>query len=233
MSNEIKESAWKEKLKSKGFIGLLIGSIVMVVAFYTIGSSTAKGKIDDQSVNYNEIVELISEKESELEEKETDIEELETEIEAKKAEFKEVEANLSDKNKEYEAALTIIKEKESNQDKIEELENEIGSKQDEIKDLNGQIDDKESELASITGEVKKAEGEPKTLSAGFFTVGVDLPEGRYLVTPNDNGNFFVNEGMSVNIMIGNGDFYESEYVFTANEGDSIELTTSATFTPVE
>lgn len=71
--------------------------------------------------------------------------------------------------------------------------------------------------------------------AGVFLAGKDIPPGRYKVEPvNGFGNYFVNGGSKVNIILGRGDdLFLPEYVFELDEGDEIEATLSVKYTLVE
>ncbi|KHE66877.1 hypothetical protein LD39_20465 [Halobacillus sp. BBL2006] len=87
----------------------------------------------------------------------------------------------------------------------------------------------------MSGELQKAEDEPRTLIAGQYFVGKDLPAGRYQVTNIGNGtNFFVYDSggyPTVNTILGE-DFY-GDYVFFTEEGDKIETLGKVKLIPVE
>ncbi|MGW6299670.1 hypothetical protein [Peribacillus butanolivorans] len=163
-----------------------------------------------------------------------EIEDKQTEYTQKELEVNELNTKIEENQKEFEAALAIVEDKEATEKELEKLDGQIKEKKSEVDKINDDIKKKKDELAAITGQIKEKKDAPVTLSAGNFTVGKDIPEGRYKAVPNGGaGNFFVNDGADVNIMIGKGEFYESEYVFDAYEGDEIEITTSVKFIPVE
>ena len=212
----------KQKGKKVGVaIWLTAASVLILLCLsYFIGMNGAKVELENEKAGYDELIAEIDSKEYELEKIQAKIDESDEQFKAKEAEYKE--------------ALKTIEYKNTVESEIGELNKQIESKKGEIGTLEETIKAKNAELASVEGKIKEKKEAPKVLSAGFFTVGKDIPEGRYKVVPNGgSGNFFVNDGMSVNIMIGRGEFYEEEYVFTAYEGDVIELTTSAKFIPVE
>lgn len=181
-----------------------------------------------------------------------DYDELATKVEIKENELAELESKIKDNQESYDEAMKIVKDKESAEKSLDEIESKIEEANSQVKDaeakvktkkenLNGKIKDlendiksKEKKLASLTGQIKEKKSAPITLSAGQFTVGKDIPEGRYkAVTTGGQGNFFVNGGADVNAILGNGGFGEKEYIFNANDGDEIEITTSVKFIPVE
>lgn len=213
-----------EKPKKK-FLGVktilsVVGVIILLGLSYTVGSTSAETEINGERVKYDSLVKKVSNLENERDKINKDI--------------GTAEEQLKTKEKEYDEAMKVISSKEEAQKSLGSINGEIGTKKTEIDSLNKEIEVKKAELAMVTGQIIEKKEEPKTLTAGFFTVGKDIPAGRYKVVPNNgNGNFFVNGGMSVNIMLGRGEFYQQEYVFTANEGDTIELTLSAKFIPVQ
>ncbi|ARI79134.1 hypothetical protein HM131_06125 [Halobacillus mangrovi] len=113
-------------------------------------------------------------------------------------------------------------------DKLTNLENEV-------KALQSQVDEKKKEMDRLTGELKKAKDEPRTLIAGQYVVGKDLPAGRYQVTNiGDGTNFFVYDSSgypTVNTILGE-DFY-GDYVFFTDDGDQIETHGKVKLIPVE
>ncbi|MCM3587348.1 hypothetical protein M3182_16545 [Mesobacillus maritimus] len=221
------EAKKENKIKGKKLWLKVVGVLFALFIVYSIGESAAKVELEEEKVSYDQLVEKIEDKEKEMEEKENEVEKIELDIGSIQNEY--------DKNKaKLEEAMKVVAEKDSVQKEIDKLTLDISQKQEKTKKLDTEIKDKKDELASIQGTIKEKKDAPITLPAGFFTVGKDLPAGRYKAVPNGGGgNFFVNSGMKVNIMLGNGEFYEDEYVFYADEGDEIELTLSAKFIPVE
>jgi hypothetical protein len=115
-----------------------------------------------------------------------------------------LDAELSEGGAKIEADLAIV-------------ENGLKTKQAELDAVN-------EKLASATGQLQKAESQPITLNAGTYTVGQDVPAGRYTVTPVDEGsNFFVygSSGYAdVNTILGS--WGEESYTFYTSAGDSIQ-----------
>ena len=202
-------------------------SVILIAVSWFIGDQSATTKIENEKVTYEEMIQKLDDKEEELQR-------INGDVEVAQSNYESVSADLSKVSDEYKEVQGIIAEKEKVIDEKEKVQAELDELKKKEEKLKKSISDKESELSSITGKVKEAKGQPKILSAGKFIVGKDLPAGRYKVVPNGGmGNFFVNQGMDVNIILGSGDFGESEYVFEAFDGDEIELTTSAKFIPIE
>lgn len=205
----------------------IIVSILLVAASHYIGNKTAVTKIDQEKLTYDEIKQEILEQEEELKG-------IKSDIVVARSNYDAVSRDLKGVSDEYEEVQSIIAEKETFLEEKKKVQGEIDELKKKDENLKKSISDKKSELSSITGKIKEAKGQPKVLSAGKFIVGKDIPAGRYKAVPNGGfGNFFVNQGADVNIILGHGDFGESEYVFEAFDGDEIELTTSAKFIPIE
>ncbi|HLR69286.1 hypothetical protein [Virgibacillus alimentarius] len=216
MTEETRKNRWK----NWNFWFKVGGGIIVAVLLYVIGHKFASIELEEEAMKYEDVKKRVEEKHDQLEETQKKLDNIKNE--------------LRENNQEYEETQEVIANRNSIQDEVDKLAGQVTEKKGEVKELKKEIKDKNKELQSVTGEIKEAKGKPITLSAGKFVVGEDLPANRYKVTPNGNGNFFVNDGVDVNVILGNdGDFYESEYVFEAFEGDKIELTSSATFTPVE
>ncbi|MBT2575358.1 hypothetical protein J7E26_15640 [Bacillus sp. ISL-51] len=205
-------------------IGCVAGLVVLAGGMsvsYSLGNSRASIELDKEKVKYEELTKKISDKKSEL-----------AQLSDKTI---EVNKNLKDKQSEFDNAKEILDSKKENEKKIDDLKNKIKSSKDELKQIKSNIDDKNDELASVEGEVEKAKAAPKTLGAGSFTVGSDLPEGRYKAeAAGESGNFIVHSilgDLKVNTVLGSG--WESEYTFNAEDGDEMELSTSIKFTKID
>lgn len=77
-----------------------------------------------------------------------------------------------------------------------------------------------------------------TLNTGKYKVGTDLPEGRYRITGDGSGNFFVydtNDVPYVNEILGGGGFGVESVTTNLKTGETIEISgiNKATFTPAE
>jgi hypothetical protein len=161
---------------------------------------------------------------------------MEKQLESIKQEHSNKEEELEKVSQEYDEVTGLIKKKESIVDEISELEGALQEKKEEISSLKKKIADKQKELETLKNGIAAKKAEPRYLPAGVFKVGKDLPEGRYKIQPNGaNGNFFVNDGMDANVILGVGadSMYLKEYVMELYDGDTIEATLPTKYTPVE
>ncbi|WP_079478079.1 hypothetical protein [Halobacillus salinus] len=208
--------------------------VVIFVIAYFIGSFRMTALLDDEVLKYDELVAKAESKDKEIQGKERVVEDLQAEIDEMNGKKGQLGEQIESKQSELDEAVSIIESRDSISEEIVKLKDQRKAEDDELSKLKEQVSSKEKELALVTGKIIELQDKPKSLAAGFFTVGTDIPASRYKVTPNGDGNFFVNDGMKVNVMIGrDDDFYLSEYIFYAEEGDVIELTTPATFQPVQ
>lgn len=208
-------------------------ALVLILTAFMIGSYMSTTSLNGEKLKYEEIQAEVEKVEKRLTQKQSEGKDLDKDLERLHEKKEETNEQLKALDKERSEAEALVAEKDTLQADIKKLEESKKSKDSVLDEVLKEIDTKKEELATVTGKIIELKEEPKTLPAGFFTVGKDIPAARYKVTPNGNGNFFVNGGAKVNVMIGSGSFYESEYVFEAVEGDEIELTTSAHFTPVQ
>lgn len=230
----MKKNGQSQFFKRKWFwLNAGICVVVFAIAFF-IGSSQMNALLDGELLKYDELVVKAEDKDKEILEKENSVVSLQGEIDGMNEEKGQLNEQIQSKQKDLEEVMALIDRKDGLNEEIAGLEEQKKTNQEELTKLADQITVKEKELASVTGKIIELKDKPKVLPAGFFTVGQDIPASRYKVTPNGSGNFFVNDGMKVNVMIGKDDsFYLSEYVFYAEDGDLIELTTPATFHPVQ
>ena len=206
--------------KGKMFWVKVVGAIVLLSIFYGIGNSSAKVDLGKEKVNYDKLVNKVDNKKKEI-----------SSIQNK---LNDINKQYNEKQSEFDAAMKVVNNKKSIEEEISKLNDQLYDKKNEIKTLNSNIKEKKDQLASITGAIQEKKDAPKILPAGKFTVGKDIPAGRYKAVPNGGqGNFFVNGGADVNAMLGKGDLFEPEYVFEVVDGDEIEITMSVKFIPVK
>ena len=219
----------KKNLKKKILLYIAGAGILLFIFGASLPSGSAQTvSIDGKKVDYENLVSSIKSKEKELASKED-------EISAAKKNLEDINNQYTEKKDEINAAMEFIENKNKAEEDLKKLQSDIATKKEESKNWDSKIEGKKNELASIQGQIKEKKEAPKVLPAGKFTVGKDIPKGRYKVVPNGgSGNFFVNGGASVNIILGRGDdLFLSEYVFYANEGDEIDMNLSVKFIPVE
>ncbi|GAK00154.1 hypothetical protein [Geomicrobium sp. JCM 19055] len=229
-------------MKNRGMwwiLGVSGGVVLLVfVAFisHMIGTNQARATLDARKFTLEEIEIEIAQSSTSLTEVNEELSSIQNSHEEQATLLQQLEHDISDHSEEFEEMTTLISERDDVMLEIETLNNEIDDKEESLTRVIDDIETAEIELEKLTtGIVTKAE-EPRVLSAGYFTVGQDLPPGRYKVEPNaGSGNYFVNSGSKSNIILGSGDdsFYTSEYIVFLNDGDEIEQTLSVRYTPVE
>ncbi|MGM0777964.1 MAG: hypothetical protein ACQEXE_16515 [Bacillota bacterium] len=224
---ESKYDSGRKIFKRVWFWIALAGVVILCGVFYFIGSHTAKAELNGKKVSLEEFV-------KEIEAREVLLGELKNKTESWTKEVADIQKELQEAEKEKNEALTIIENKSRTEEEMKELQKQVEKSNTELSDLTEEIKAKKAELAAAEGKIIEKKQEPKILPAGYFTVGKDLPAGRYKVVAQSGfGNFFVNSGSTVNIILGDAEIGVMEYVFYADEGDEIELTLAAKFIPVE
>ncbi|EZH64807.1 hypothetical protein DH09_20030 [Bacillaceae bacterium JMAK1] len=229
-------------MKNRGIwwiIGVSGGVVLLIfVAFisHTIGKNQASAVLDERTFKLEEIEIEIAQSSTSLTQVNEELSDVQTTHEEQATLLQQLENDISEHSDEFEEMTTLISERDDVLLEIETLTNEIEDNEATLARVIDDIETSEIELEKLTnGIVTKAE-EPRVLSAGYFTVGQDLPSGRYKVEPNaGSGNYFVNSGSKSNIILGSGDdsFYTSEYIVFLNDGDEIEQTLSVRYTLVE
>ncbi|ANX10970.1 hypothetical protein ABE41_003045 [Fictibacillus arsenicus] len=220
-----------KKLKKEWIYFGAITFVLVLVSLYCAhawGYNKASILLDDKKITAYEINE-------EIESLKNDLAVIEEKVADAGEEQSNKQAELSQMNSEYEEVTSIINQRDDVQKDYDSLLQQVEEKDEEIKALNQHISDKQKELDKITKGIVIKKKEPRVLVAGVFIAGKDIPPGRYKVEPNrGSGNYFVNGGAKVNIILGKGDdFYLPEYVFELDEGDEIEATLSVKYILVE
>jgi hypothetical protein len=220
-----------KKLRKEWIYFGTITLVLVLVSWYcahALGYNKASILLDDKKITADEI-------NDEIESLKNDLSAIEVEVAEAEEEQSNKQAELSQMNSEFEEVTSIINQRDDVQKEYDTLSKHVEDKNGEIKALTQQISDKQKELDIITKGIIVKKKEPRVLVAGVFIAGKDIPAGRYKVEPNrGSGNYFVNGGAKVNIILGKGDdFYLPEYVFELDEGDEIEATLSVKYTLVE
>lgn len=219
-----------KKLKSKKVL-YIIGVIVLIaivgVGAYFIGTKSATATIENEVYSLDNI-----RIKQEGEQKELD--NLIVESENKETEISGLQSDLSALNTELKEAQELISTKETIEKEIAQLKTDKESKDSELKIINENIATQNTELERLEHTVIALKKEPREIPAGQFVVGTDLEPGRYRIEPvSGQGNYFVNGGGDVNIILGNSEWDLSEYVLDLNDGDSIDQTLPVKYTAVE
>ncbi|MBH0154738.1 hypothetical protein IHV10_00095 [Fictibacillus sp. 5RED26] len=223
---------WELSMLKKKWVYFSLMALVLVAitAFssHAIGYNKASVLLKDKKVVAGEIDGEIKEWKKELESIEENVEAMEEEESSKQADLEGLQIR-------FDEVTEMVGQKEAIQKEVDELGTQVNAKKDELKKLSGEIANKQNELDTLNNGILIKKKEPRTLVAGVFIVGKDIAPGRYKVEPvNGFGNYFVNGGSKVNIILGRGDdLFLPEYVFELDEGDEIEATLSVRYTLVE
>lgn len=127
----------------------------------------------------------------------------------------------NDINVKYKAILNsenykVFLEIEDKQVLISSMEQEISNTETEIQMLNAKI-------AELEGKYEQKLSEPISFSAGQYECGVHFEPGRYRIY-GGSSNFFVNNGLDLNIILGNDPSWGQvpEYIYNFKRGDEVE-----------
>lgn len=214
----------KSWLKSKWFWGI-VGPIILLIIIgnasyssgYNDGKEAVKGKVDGNLVTYNKLESLTK---------------------SEKANYDKLKSNYDKLNSDYTSKSTEFDKALALSNKTDELKQQISDSEDKLNSLKSDIKGKEGKLSSLTGQIVKAKGSPKTLGAGQYVVGKDIPAGRYKAHALGRGsNFFVYDSdgsPSVNTILGNaGGIGSGDYTFFCDDGNIIETDESVQLIPVK
>lgn len=210
-AKKIKMFTIKEKVISGAFVFvvLLLGCII---AF----SQGKVAKIDSAAVLYEK--DVLLEQNKEYKQKQKELSDLELEV-------KKIDDELADQQELLNTFNDYKTNKENKDAELVQLDNSIAEKTNSLTSLDTQVQEKQNELDKLTGAITKAKSE-KILTAGVYTVGVDVEIGTYDVQlVSGKGNFFVRGSTYVNEIFGKGfDMYIQEYKnMTISYGDEIEV----------
>lgn len=203
--------------KYKNITVLIVGVILIIIAFFTGFNCKLNNAIIEGTALKNEKYEKLT----------LDIEKLEKELNQNKVTLSE-QATLISEFEEYK------KNKALKIDEIKELDNQITEKQNTVSSLDTDINAKQTELNFLKAEIQTAGEAPKVLGAGEYTVGLDIPPGRYVVTGKSNFVVHSSTGsLKVNTILGGGKWGQESYTCQLNDGDILKLSSKDTFTPVK
>lgn len=193
--------------KIKKIAIFVVSAIVILIIGSSIGSSGAKTTLDGEKVTASQLEKKISHDKS----------------------------KLKDLNNELGNAQNTISQAKDAQNQLDDTNSKLSDAKSNLDNVNSQLSDKQKQLDLLTGQIAKAAGSPKTLRAGRWTVGKDIPEGRYTVTPIGEGSNFVtyttDGSPDVNTILGSSG--EPSYTFDCTEGQVIETEAPVKLTPVQ
>ena len=214
-----------EKLKqfsAPEIIGIFVAIFLIGSCAYMAGQNSKVDKLAVETVSQRKI-----ESDSELQSKKTELADINGQIEQVKGELSSQQDVLNEFN-DYKA------NKEAKEGEIVQLDNDIQAKSNGVAKLAAEIQEKSSELDQLKNAIQRTGEEPKVLPAGEYTVGYDIDAGRYIVT--GRSNFVVHSAtgrLKVNTILGGGSYGEESYTCTLETGDSLELSSKDTFTPIK
>ncbi|MGG0188255.1 hypothetical protein [Bacillus rhizoplanae] len=213
-------------LKSKK-LWASVAVVVGLVGSYSIGANGAKVAIDKEKVTYDEAQKKVEEKENEL---------IYTKSKVKEG-IEAEQKKLDDKKEEVTETLALVDNKNQLKTEVDNLGKDVEAKKGEIGKLDSDIQSKQGELQQLTDGVKAKKEEPKTLGAGEWVVGTDVPAGRYKATATGRGSNFVVYNSSgrpiVNTILGSSSVGVGDYVFSCSNGDKIKTQEAVKLIPVE
>lgn len=173
-----------------------------------------------------------------------DLAEAEGEIERLEESLRDLESQKNILQSEYDAWKAATQDWVDMKEEEKAAEKEKVKKTTELTVLSQKIADKEKELSEVQAQIDAAKGElikeygkPLSFPAGYFYAGKDFPAGRYKIY-DGTSNFFVHSKDGehrVNIILDEKDTdgYVTEFVYTFEDGDEIEASSSFKLIAIE
>lgn len=216
---------------NKKNLGLIFGGIILIgiliFASFTLGKSQAQLQLDKTIVGIKEARSKKESVEHDIAKSEETLDSLKKDADTKREELTKLDVELTEAKKIIDTKSTLIND-------MTTLENDIKTKKETISDLDSSINDKNKQIEKLKSGIITLKKEPRDLPAGKFKVGSDIDAGRYKVTPNGgSGNFFINDGIGANIMLGKGEYFVDEYITTLKEGDDINQSVPVRYELIE
>lgn len=224
-------------------VGYVVGALVIFFIGSAVGTSGAKTMIDDKKVSMEQLEKKMDELTDKkmalsndinsLTKEKDEVQKLINSKDKVKSELADMEAKLKDTKGTLDQELKDGRK--DIEEKLKKAKDELADAQARVKEVQAEINSKKKELASVTGQVKKAKGQPKVLQAGTYTVGKDIPEGRYKATPVGQGSNFVtfDDGGTPDVNTILGSYGQPSYTFEVYDGYSIQTEATVKLTPVE
>ena len=150
------------------------------------------------------------------------------------SQYSSLENKLKENQNELEKSKEQIQELQQ-EEKQNEINNNIKTLENKVTELTTQKQDLENQISRLNQDVIRIKGQPKSYPAGHLIAGEDLPIGKYKIY-GGSSNFVVHSAtgsLQVNIILGNGQYKVSEYIYTFKEGDNIKANSSFKLVEVE
>lgn len=217
------------KLSKKAFLITILSSVAVVIAIFYIaffvGQSNATTELNGEKLKAEQLQEKLNG--------------LNDKISQQNDAYKTAQDQYNSFKEMHKAEFALAGKKD-------QLTAQVGDAQSQLDSIKSEISDNQSKLNSLKGQVAQASGQltaaksaPKTLQAGKYTVGKDIPAGRYKVTAIGTGsNFFVYGGgdetnVLVNTILDTSAGGVSSYTFETSDGDVIQAESAVKLTPLQ
>jgi len=174
--------------------------------------------------------------------KEVDITGLENEITKLKSVREDAEEGKENAMENYQSVLDMIDQRDALKSDIINAEAKLQAREDDFekvdsnyKKIKNQIKSKENVLEQLSVQVQEKMDDPKILSAGQYTVGIDIPVSRYKATNIGSGSNFVVHSASGDLKVNTilGADGSGDYTFYAEDGDTLITEESVKLIPMK
>ena len=174
--------------------------------------------------------------------KEVDITGLENEITKLKSVREDAEEGKENAMEDYQSVLDMIDQRNALKSDIINAEAKLQAREDDFekvdsnyKKIKNQIKSKENVLEQLSVQVQEKMDDPKILSAGQYTVGIDIPVSRYKATNIGSGSNFVVHSASGDLKVNTilGADGSGDYTFYAEDGDILITEESVKLIPMK
>jgi len=174
--------------------------------------------------------------------KEVDITGLENEITKLKSVREDAEEGKENAMEDYQSVLDMIDQRDALKSDIINAEAKLQAREDDFekvdsnyKKIKNQIKSKENVLEQLSVQVQEKMDDPKILSAGQYTVGIDIPVSRYKATNIGSGSNFVVHSASGDLKVNTilGADGSGDYTFYAEDGDTLITEESVKLIPMK
>lgn len=227
------------ELKAVKIIASVVAALLFLCVGIGIGSNNATANINGEKVTYGNLIDKVDKAKTKMKDENDQLAEAQTTIaqgEKAKQDLSDVQSQL--KNKQAELDKELADGKKTIDAQLADENQKLSDAKSQLADVQGQVSTKQKQLSSLNGQILQASGAPKTLIAGQYQVGKDIPAGRYVAHALDRGsNFFVYDSSgspTVNTILGTaGGIGSGDYTFFTQDGDMIETHESVRLTPVQ
>lgn len=174
--------------------------------------------------------------------KEADITDLEDEINKLESVREDAEDGKAEAMEDYQSVLDMIDQRDELKSDIVNAEAKLQAREDDFEKVDddftkvkSQIKAKETVLKQLTVQVQEKIDDPKILSAGQYTIGIDVPVSRYKATNIGSGSNFVVHSASGDLKVNTilGADGSGDYIFYAEDGDTLITEEAVKLIPIK